>query len=601
MGNLLVVTHDAAHDEAAARWFDAGLRTARDAHGQQPRQVVTSDGVRIATFSRRNGSGGQVVIDADSGDWLCAIGTWFHESGYGPGRERRLLGRAREVGVDALASELEGLFVVVIGRRETGAIRVITDPIGSCHAFVRVDDHVLALSGSASLLASLAPTGLDVVAAQEYVQTGIVYEERTFYSAVRRLEPAAVYDVHDGRLGSPHSHWPLAANVGRELSADEAIARWIDAMTDVAKRIGETFKRPVCDLTGGYDSRALAATLRTGGLSFETTVSGPPDSDDVRVSSGLAARCGFEHHHVEATPPSTLADLESAARVCDGEVDVVDYAHVLNIHEELRSRFDISLNGSFGELARGYWWELLFPGLSDTTPLDAERIARHRYAAGAIDLDLFPAEQRIDPIAHFAGVIRRTNADLPEAPRTFQLDHCYLRMRMRCWQGRFASATNRIWPCLAPFMFRPVLEVLLQAEPRARLRGLIVRRLLERIQPMMASYPLADGYPAMPARLSNAHRFVPLGWLYAKKLLKRAVPHAMRRKSADHVQAIRDALWSDAALRAVLAPDQMRIAEHLDRDALRRFVEQSRGAGFRGGAQWSRLLSLELALRHAGV
>ena len=100
----------------------------------------------------------------------------------------------------------------------------------------------------------------------------------------------------------------------------------------------------------------------TAGLKFETTVSGAPTSPDVVVAQGLAGITGQPHHPVAVNPQISFAQLQKALAVTDGEIDLVEYGrNVLPVHERTARQYDISLNGSFGEIARGYWWELLLP------------------------------------------------------------------------------------------------------------------------------------------------------------------------------------------------------------------------------------------------
>jgi len=100
--------------------------------------------------------------------------------------------------------------------------------------------------------------------------------------------------------------------------------------------------------------------------------------------------------------------------------------------------------------------------------IDAERVARLRYLPRGFDPTIFQADQRIDLAEHLTNIVRRSNRALRKSPNTFQLDNTYISMRMHRWQGRIASSTNQIWPCLSPFMFRSILEVMLQTDHHLR-------------------------------------------------------------------------------------------------------------------------------------
>ena len=177
------------------------------------------------------------------------------------------------------------------------------------------------------------------------------------------------------------------------------------------------------------------------------------------------------------------------------------------IHRDLSQQFQISINGSFGEVARGYWWELLAPHTGAHSKLDSHKLAVRRYALSSCSF-LFQAQRRINLVEHIQGVADRTIVGLEAHPNTFQMDVAYLRMRMQRWQGRIASSTNRIWPCLSPFMSRTVLETMLQTRFAARQRSRLIRLMLAKYKPRLAAYPLEHGNPALAGDMEDHPRIL---------------------------------------------------------------------------------------------
>jgi hypothetical protein len=139
-----------------------------------------------------------------------SAGSWFHSSGFSVGEERGLLERYLDVGPERLAREIEGFVVVVIGDARTQDIHVITDVIGSCHAFVRTVGRTTVVAGSSMLLAGLAPYALDPTGCREFLDAGVIYEDRTVYREVRKLGPATVHTLHDGTLKHGSRYWRLS-------------------------------------------------------------------------------------------------------------------------------------------------------------------------------------------------------------------------------------------------------------------------------------------------------------------------------------------------------------------------------------------------------
>src|SRR5262249_17898625 len=266
---------------------------------------------------------------------------------------------------------------------------------------------------------------LDSLACQEFLRTGIIYEDRTFHSEVRKLGPASVFRFVRGELSTQERYWQISDVTPEALDGRQAVEALASTLCKGAQQIERHFKRPVCDLTGGYDSRAVAAAFLMGKVPFSTTVSGPENSADVIISKGIAGMLGLPHSHAHPSHDIGFEQAKQAFVYTDGEYDLVDYARILKVHQNLSDRFDISINGSFGEVARGYWWELLWPHAGARSPVDSTKLANLRYASTPNDASIFNPESKLDLTKHFKGIIDRTNKSITHLPNTMQMDHAY--------------------------------------------------------------------------------------------------------------------------------------------------------------------------------
>jgi asparagine synthase (glutamine-hydrolysing) len=597
LGNFVAILPIAGCEQAAARSFSSTIAFAKAFAGQLPSSVVEGQWVQVASYPRRNQSGAAVVSDPKTGDWILALGTWFHADGFATGDEQRLLTDYQQFGAFRLARALQGFFNIIIADEKERALILITDLVGSCHCYERDCGDFIAFSSSSLLLGGIAAVHLDPVGCQEFVNAGVIYENRTLYREVRKLPPASICRFSGKADGEHQRYWQASQLQPESLSGDTAAETLWNTMRTAALRVGRKFPQPICDLTGGYDSRALVAAFLSVGVPFSAAVSGPEDSADVRVSRRLAEMVALRHVHTFGADQLSLPDIKDAIALTDGEYNLVEYAGILRIHRQLSQEFDISINGSFGELARGYWWELLFPCTGCRKKLDSNRLARARFAARHFDATLFSPAVALDLAAHFSGVIERTNSGLAQYPNTFQMDHLYLMMRMQCWQGRIASSTNRLWACLSPFMFRSVLEVMLQTETKARQRSLLIRKMLARFYPAFANAPLEHGYPAAPLNWTNWYRFLPLAKYYGSLLLHKAGFHSRRGVPSSDSPPRVVQLWGEPEIREIWVASRMACGALLDQDRLESYIADSQKPGFRWEQQWMRLLSLELTCR----
>jgi asparagine synthase (glutamine-hydrolysing) len=584
------------HD--AARSFSSALELARRLKGQLPNSVVQMHWVHVASFPRENATGARVLTDPKTGNWIFVAGTWFHADGMATGAESGLLQYYQQFGPSRLARELEGFFTIVVADAIKQELVIITDLVGSCHCYRRECRDFIAISGSSLLLAAIAPVHLDPIGCQEFLHSGVIYEERTLYTEVHKLQPATVFRFGAGSSKRHERYWQVSELQPEYFDVDQAAEKLWHVLSSALLRIGREFRSPVCDLTGGYDSRAMVAAFLDSSRRFSTVVTGALDNPDVRVSSTLAKLANLPHIRVSRADALSFSEIKEGLAVTDGEYNLVEYASILRTHRQLAQQFDISLNGSFGELARGYWWELLFPYTGCRRALDARKIARARFAAKRFDASLFSAPTALDMTAHFEGVITRNNVGLEELPNTLQLDNVYLLMRMQRWQGRIASSTNQLWPCLSPFMFRSVMEVILQTRSEARRRSLLIRSMLARFQPQLANVPLEHGYPAVPLNWKNWYRFWPLAEYYGLRLWQKAGVARSQGASIMGPTAtpLRLRLWTEPEVNELLLASTMRVGALLDQARLHVYLNASKKAEFPWEEQWMRLLTLECAL-----
>jgi hypothetical protein len=195
---------------------------------------------------------------------------------------------------------------------------------------------------------------------------------------------------------------------------------------------------------------------------------------------------------------------------------------------------------------------------------------------------------------HFREVVSRANEPLAGFPATALADNLYLSLRMQRWAGRLASATDRIWPCVTPFLSRDVLSLALNAPAAQKAHDRLIRGMILRLNDGLAALPLAGGYPAVPMRIGNLHRFLPLFRELAGKARGRVFPG---RRAATNRDARSDNPWTDPAVAALLEPASMVTRSFYEPSALASLINRSRERDFAGAAHLGRIFTLELCRR----
>jgi hypothetical protein len=599
LANFLIVVPGVNARAAAENQFRRGIQMTRLLKSQQPSGIHESDFALVATFPRKNGSGTPVVVDPTTGNWLVAVGTWFHDAGYGSGQEEQLLRRFNEVGPDRLAREVEGFFAIVTGHAASREVTVIVDVVGTLHCYARTIEGAVAISASSLVLAALGDVTLDATACQEFLQTAAMYEDRTYFNEVRKLDASRCYCYANGSLQSRQRYWHATDLAPDSLDGEASVVAMREAMAGAARKIGAVFPRTVVDLTGGYDSRAGVAAFLDAKVPFRTAVAGLLDDPDILVSRRLADQLGLDHRHFQPGPVSSFAQLQQALELTDGECDLVDYARIYEVQSDLAARFDVSVNSYSGEIGRGYGWEVLMPNTGKRMPLDPSKAALRRFVNPTYDSSVVPPKIRMNPATHFRDVIARADEGLTDLPNTMQYDYCMTMMRCQRWYGRIASSTNQLWPCMSFFLLRSIIKPMLETNTRSRENSLLFRRVFLAIHPVLANEPLARGYPPLPVTWKTIHRFWPLIPLYGGKVLDRVRRKLLPRRASPgmSLDSPRMRLWQDPAVQHVLHPAQLLSTQVLDVRGVAHFLERSKQPEFEFPGQWSNLLSLEMTLQ----
>jgi hypothetical protein len=502
---------------AAIAVLQPGLRCI-DVDGPGWSGLVAPDSTSLSSSFARSADGAFDVLVA---------GAWFVRGTLAGTADTVAAIVARE-GIDGLASVLQGPFAIAVHDRRRRELNIVTDLAGTMHAFAARHGDGWMVSTSSAWLAAISKAPLDPIAVHEFLAAGIVYENRTLWQGVSKLGQSAIFTFHPNGSATQRRYWSFAKLAPRPVDLPTSVERLSHALMESATLIGQRYPRVLCDITGGYDSRATIAGFMLAKVGFSGTVSGPESSADVMISRSIAGRFGIDHCRAAPVLRHDRAELERAVGLTDGEYDAVEYARIAAIHGKHASGHDVSVNGSFGELARGYWWELLWPFLGTRKPLNVAMLARRRFAPANYEPSLLVGASRFDFASHMADVIARTNAPLEDMSNTMQMDHAYFALRMHRWQGRIASSTSRIWPTVSPFAFRSVIEPVLEAETGARFRSLLIRTFLAKRLPLLAAIPLEAGYPAVPARLNNLHLFYPVVSHYASRVYAKFVRTARR-------------------------------------------------------------------------
>ncbi|TDE40590.1 hypothetical protein E1295_31370 [Nonomuraea mesophila] len=350
------------------------------------------------------------------------------------------------------------------------------------------DLHVV---GSRALLVHLAAQPADridhdVLALQTMIRQGFFLSDETPYKGVTALRPDARIDVRDGRRVITETPLPEAAPVPTSARAKRAaIGELAEALLATVAPLRDLSEPVNLALTGGRDTRILAALLHAARVPFRVTTNGLDTHPDVILARQIAARLKVEHTVI--APQQTaqkdavlvehpLSRAWETLRTCEGMTSAYE-----SIVSYLPYSGKPTMSGQSGETLRAGSLNLLQTDLSD------KALLRRITNTFAKDAKLFTAEAN----EHARELARPWEA---RPDRLEALDHIYIWYKVGRWQASARAGSLRRGDPVRPFLDNRVVRAALSLDQGWRLSEEVIYDLILRFAPQLRDVPI-EGKP----------------------------------------------------------------------------------------------------------
>jgi hypothetical protein len=216
---------------------------------------------------------------------------------------------------------------------------------------------------------NLKGSDMDSFCIVEFILTGYHFSSNIFFKQIKVLNADEILEAKPGFsvvLKKRDGGYPLEG----DLPADPVNA-FLNILEKTALSLRNSGLRISFDLTGGLDTRLLAATFDYFGLEFDTAITGVPNNPDILIARKTAKVLGKSHpfypvfHEVSAE--TLWAELDPIVKEVDGMNDIVEPYHRLSqLAESRRERgIELTIGGGGGQLYKdGIQWikAFLTPG-----------------------------------------------------------------------------------------------------------------------------------------------------------------------------------------------------------------------------------------------
>lgn len=510
---------------------------------------------------------------------------------------------------DKVFSRLDGQFALLLYDDVAKVTKVITDPFGMIPVYYGKKDDQIFVSTSGLAVASELQSEMNDFGARAFILYGDTFGD-TIWQDVHLVPPATVLRM-DGNRVQQSTYWSFEVDQTlSRLSESQSVDCMIDNFSSSLKQILEKEGEVWLSLTGGLDSRTIAALADYSKIPFKTYAHGPLDSRDVFLAEQISHKKKWDYEYFGL--PNDWGSqrtgwFDFVLGQIDGQLDVIKMSRTIREQTVKAQQMNVSLWGFGGELHRGIYWKHEFFLSDNKTNLNYERLMNYRVIPA--NTSIFKDADHWNPGIRneIMNRLRTVGERNPDWPIFTKLDMIGTLLERHICGATIASVLGQ-QRVILPFNLKENISRSFSINYRWRTHSRLFRSILERIAPDLAEIETADGGPASRMKFSNLNRFIPYWLNSAEKLLWRlgyriaGKPIWTRRVAGATGKAYPTEKWLQATLdelenRSLLTPGEMRSANLYDQSQLISLLSNLQVGALEKEAILGRILGLEMAMR----
>ncbi|MEJ2737614.1 MAG: asparagine synthase-related protein [Anaerolineae bacterium] len=256
---------------------------------------------------------------------------------------------------ESMLDQVAGAYAFALLDRRTQTLLLVTDRLGLRPIYYA--EHAGSFRFASEVKGILAdpafPRRLNRAAAADLFHFSFIMGEKTLFQDIHLLPPASVLRYQQGRW-TVSRYWeiPFPEHYPRRTDRwyDDLIYEALKAAVDRMVRPGLNYG---LSLSGGLDSRWIAALLAQVQPESSAFTLGTPGSDDTPPAIEVAKQTGLPHHYWELSPTFVPDLAETYMYLVDG-MDHLWHMEELPLTVRVGDYADVSVGGFLGDGLFGY-------------------------------------------------------------------------------------------------------------------------------------------------------------------------------------------------------------------------------------------------------
>jgi asparagine synthase (glutamine-hydrolysing) len=252
------------------------------------------------------------------------------------------------------ARELNGIFLILIYDIESKTIYLISDKFNLFPLYIWMESGVIYFSSKIKSFLKLNrfKPEKDTESFSDFFRYGHILGNKTHLKSVSRIPPASVI-TFDKSGCKTERYWDFyTKDESQAISKNECLEEIISIWDRVVNRSIKGDMKPIIQLSGGLDSRAIIAPINTIKENVLTFTLGMKGSDDIKIAKIISSRLNLQHYVYEIDGDVTADYAEEFVEITEGFASILG-SSFLKFLPEVSINGDVIYNGVTGGCIAG--------------------------------------------------------------------------------------------------------------------------------------------------------------------------------------------------------------------------------------------------------
>lgn len=387
------------------------------------------------------------------------------------------------------STQLEGQFCVFRLLRFPASLEICTDPLGMEQVYYAQSADTWVFSNNATAVArTLGLSAFDPLGVSLALSLDWAGGDRTLIEGVRVLSGGQIWRFSGPEPPAVQTYFSIR-EAAKGPTVGPALSQELYEFERMLSRLHKDFGNLLCPLTGGRDSRVVAAILHHARASAHYFTSGSKGSPDIAIAEQIADALMLPHDVVSVSDEEVVSLWDVLTRRLiehtDGMVSLWQVADVY-YHRPQVQHLRLTVSGVGGEIARGFFSDAQFNSSGSTPETTCDYLSRTiLYQGNLVCPDVIAMAKQY--ISSFVSDCYQAGVMCVNIPDVF-----YAEERVRRWGGSNARKNAVLGDRFSIFCTRPFVTLAFRSTPDLRLSETLHRTILAEFAPVLLEIPFDD-------------------------------------------------------------------------------------------------------------